>query len=84
MTTKQLLIELMGTGLPKGEIKQEMFAFYNSKVGTSKYFVKKENSRTGCGQKDDSRIKRKIQSRNASQKITRSYSAVRIHFVLAC
>jgi hypothetical protein len=49
MTTKQLLIALMGTGLPKGEIKQEAFAFYNSKVGTSKYFMKKENPNTGCG-----------------------------------
>lgn len=49
MTAKNLLIALMGTGLPKGEIKQEMFAFYNSKVGTSKYFMKKENPNTGCG-----------------------------------
>jgi NAD-dependent dihydropyrimidine dehydrogenase PreA subunit len=49
MTTKQLLIALMGTGLPKGEIRQEMFAFYNSKVGTGKYFMKKENPKTACG-----------------------------------
>ena len=49
MTTKQLLIALLGTGLPKGEIKQEMFLFYNSKVGTSKYFVKEENPKTACG-----------------------------------
>ena len=49
MTTKQLLIALLGTGLPKGEIKREMFAFYNSKVGTGKYFMKWENPNTGCG-----------------------------------
>lgn len=49
MTTKQLLIALLGTGLPKGEIKQEMFSFYNSKVGTGKYFMRLENPRTSCG-----------------------------------
>jgi hypothetical protein len=49
MTTKQLLTALLGTGLPKGEIKREMFDFYNSKVGTGKYFMKQENPRTACG-----------------------------------
>lgn len=49
MTTKQLLIALTGTGLPKGDIKLEMFKFYNSKVGTSKYFMREENPKTGCG-----------------------------------
>lgn len=49
MTTKQLLIALTGTGLPKGELKREMFNFYNSMVGKSKYFPKSENPSTGCG-----------------------------------
>lgn len=49
MTTKQLLIALTGTGLPKGEVKEEMFKFYNSKVGTGKYFVRRENPKTACG-----------------------------------
>lgn len=49
MTTKQLLIAITGTSLPKGDIKQEMFAFYNSKVGTSNYFLREENPKTGCG-----------------------------------
>ena len=49
MTTKQLLIAITGTSLPKGDIKREMFNFYNSKVGTSRYFAKRENPNTGCG-----------------------------------
>lgn len=49
MTAKQLMIQLMGTGLPKGEIRQEMFSFYNSKVGTSKHFARHENPSTACG-----------------------------------
>ena len=49
MTTKQLLIALTASGLPKGDVKDEMFKFYNSKVGTSRYFTKQENPRTGCG-----------------------------------
>ncbi len=49
MTTKQLLIRLTGNGLPFGELKDEMFKFYNSKVGTSKYMMKRENPKTGCG-----------------------------------
>lgn len=49
MTTKQLLIALTGTGIPKGELRQEMFSFYNSKVGTSKYFMRTENPKTACG-----------------------------------
>lgn len=49
MTTKQLLIALSGKGLPKGELKQEMFNFYNSMVGKSRYFPKQENPKTGCG-----------------------------------
>ena len=49
MSPKQLFISIMGTGLPKGEIRREMFSYYNSKVGTSKYFPKWENPNTGCG-----------------------------------
>ena len=49
MSPKQLFISIMGTGLPKGEIRREMFSYYNSKVGTSKYFPKWENQNTGCG-----------------------------------
>lgn len=49
MTTKNLLIALIGGKLPKGELKQEMFAFYNSMVGKSKYFPKQENPKTACG-----------------------------------
>lgn len=49
MTTKQLLIALTASGLPKGELKQEMFKFYNSKVGVSKFFPREENPNTACG-----------------------------------
>ncbi len=49
MTTKQLLVALSGNGLPKGDLKQEMFKFYNSMVGKSKYFRKEENPKTACG-----------------------------------
>ena len=49
MDRKTLLKSLMGTGLPKGELKQEMFKFYNSMVGKSKYFPREENPKTACG-----------------------------------
>lgn len=49
MTTKQLLVALCGKGLPKGELKTEMFKFHNSMVGKSKYFRKEENVKTSCG-----------------------------------
>ena len=49
MTTKQLLIALLGSGLPKGDVKQEMFDFHNKMVGKSIYFKKVENSKTACG-----------------------------------
>lgn len=39
----------MGGGLPKGELKEEMFKFYNSMVGKSKYFPRQENPKTACG-----------------------------------
>ena len=49
MDRKTLLKSLMGGGLPKGELKQEMFKFYNSMVGKSKYFPREENPKTACG-----------------------------------
>ena len=49
MTTKQLLTRLMGQGIPKGELREEMFKFHNSKVGKSIYMTKVENPRTACG-----------------------------------
>ncbi len=49
MTTKNLLIALTGNKMPKGELKAEMFKFYNSMVGKSKYFPREENPKTACG-----------------------------------
>jgi len=49
MTRKALILALVGGGLPKGELKAEMFKFYNSMVGKSKYFTKQENPKTACG-----------------------------------
>ncbi len=49
MTRKALILALVGGGLPKGELKAEMFSFYNSMVGKSKYFSKSENPKTACG-----------------------------------
>lgn len=49
MTTESFLIALAGNGLPKGDMKAEMFRFHNSMVGKSVYFVKQENPNTGCG-----------------------------------
>ena len=49
MTTKNLLIALAGGSLPKGDLKAEMFKFYNSMVGKSKYFPRSENPKTACG-----------------------------------
>jgi len=49
MTTKDLLIALSSPSMPKGELRLEMFKFYNSMVGKSKYFPKQENPKTSCG-----------------------------------
>jgi hypothetical protein len=49
MTRKSLILGLVGSGLPKGELKAEMFAFHNSMVGKSIYFKKDENPKTACG-----------------------------------
>lgn len=48
MTKKQLLLSIAGVGIPKGEVREEMFKFYNSMVGKSKYFAKRETSKY-CG-----------------------------------
>jgi len=44
MTKKQLLLSIAGVGIPKGEVREEMFKFHNSMVGKSKYFAKRETS----------------------------------------
>lgn len=49
MTKKNLMIALAGVGLPKGELKEEMFKLHNSMVGKSRYFKKEENPKTACG-----------------------------------
>jgi hypothetical protein len=49
MSTKELMLALSGSGLPKGDVKREMFSFYNSMVGKSKYFQRQENPNTACG-----------------------------------
>jgi len=49
MTRKSLILALVGGGLPKGELKAEMFKFHNSMVGKSKYFGREENPKTACG-----------------------------------
>ena len=50
VTTKDIIIRLTGrSGIPKGELKQEMFRLHNSMVGKSKYFKRVENPKTSCG-----------------------------------
>ena len=49
MTQKELMLALAGGGLPKNDVKKEMFSFYNSMVGKSKYFPRSENPKTACG-----------------------------------
>ncbi len=49
MTQKELMLALAGSGLPKNDVKKEMFSFYNSMVGKSKYFKRSENPKTSCG-----------------------------------
>jgi|TARA_R110000744_G_scaffold41870_1_gene94948 hypothetical protein len=49
MTKKQIFMGLTGSGLPKGELKQEMFKLHNSLVGTSNYIKREENPKTACG-----------------------------------
>jgi hypothetical protein len=49
MSTRELLIALLSGTMPKAETRSEMFKFYNSMVGKSKYFPKQENPKTACG-----------------------------------
>lgn len=49
MTNKQLLIALANTSLPKGDVRETMFEFYNSRIGTSEHFKRRENPKTACG-----------------------------------
>lgn len=43
------MLALVGSGLPKGDLKLEMFKFHNSMVGKSIYFRREENPKTACG-----------------------------------
>jgi hypothetical protein len=49
MTNKQMFIELTGNGVPKGELKEAMFAFHNKWYGKSPYILKVESPNTQCG-----------------------------------
>ena len=49
MSFEELLIELLKTSFPKGELKSEMFKMHNSLVGKSVYIKKAENEFTMCG-----------------------------------
>lgn len=49
MTKKELFKALTGNGMPKGEVKVEMFNLHNSLVGKSKFMKSHENANTGCG-----------------------------------
>ena len=49
MSTRELLIALLSGTMPKAETRSEMFKFYNSMVGKSKYFQRSENPKTACG-----------------------------------
>ena len=48
MELKELLIALRTQKMDK-HLKREMFEFYNSMVGKSKYFRGKQNPKTSCG-----------------------------------
>lgn len=49
MSRKQMILGLVGSGLPKGELRAAMFKFHNEMVGKSIYFKKWENPNTACG-----------------------------------
>ena len=49
MSTKNLLIALLAELCLRVILKSEMFKFYNSMVGKSKYFPRQENPKTACG-----------------------------------
>jgi len=47
---KELLLELAQKNTIRNKrVKADMFGFYNSMVGKSKYFPKAENPKTACG-----------------------------------
>lgn len=48
MEIRDLLIALLTKRFNR-ELKQETFAFYNSMVGSSKYFPKHKDVKTSCG-----------------------------------
>ena len=49
MGFEELLIELLKTSFPKGELKREMFEMHNSLVGVSSIIKQRENINTMCG-----------------------------------
>lgn len=49
MGLEELLIAILKTSFPKGELKREMFAMHNSLVGHSSIIKKVENEKTMCG-----------------------------------
>ena len=49
MSFEELLIELLKTSFPKGDLKLEMFRQHNAIVGSSRYITKVENVNTMCG-----------------------------------
>tara|TARA_R110001606_G_scaffold397590_1_gene574515 strand:+ start:228 stop:539 length:312 start_codon:yes stop_codon:yes gene_type:complete len=49
MGLEELLIAILKTSFPKGELKREMFAMHNSLIGVSKIIKKAENVNTMCG-----------------------------------
>jgi len=49
MGLEELLIAILKTSFPKGELKREMFAMHNSLFGVSKIISKVENVNTMCG-----------------------------------
>lgn len=46
---EQLLLMLLRSGMPQGELKSRMFKAHNDLVGVSAYCLKVENVRTYCG-----------------------------------
>jgi hypothetical protein len=44
-----IFYSLLGGELPRGELKEDMFRYYNSLVGRCSYCRKPENPKTVCG-----------------------------------
>lgn len=49
MSFEELLIELLKTSFPKGDLKREMFEYHNGLRGKSSFVHKAENPNTMCG-----------------------------------